>query len=428
MSQDMQNVLLLLLRLDPKNPTLLRFNSVSELQSDDQQLMIGILDLSHKKTSTPMTALRLDGARKDNYNSALAGMNDILKYFYGHEKDNKVGYINMPYSLNEENKKKIFKNIIDVGGEINALLSRGDSPLKNWLENTLVSESNSKIRPHQNVTIITNEFAIPWFWINRGRHDFFLCETCALGMNQLELKSNLNLNQKNEGSFKDEFQKDIDIRALFINGSSELPFANEEVKRITEIIESCESSVIKKSLCRSLKVEKVSSINDLNKIVNSFNCDKELIDQFKILHFSGHYSDENLMINENRINTERLLSPIIQNSLLILDGCSSSRSVSGWSGVGGITSQMINHGAIGCLATVLPVKNDPIIGSIFWKEFYRSFVFFQYPVGQSLLNARKKLRDHFRSLNSEDPTWLFYQLIGSPSTKMFEDDDTLETT
>ena len=164
MTEDMTNILLLLLRLDPSNPAPLRFNSIDELESDDQQLLVGILDPTHKKTCTPMTALRLNGRRKNIYNRALKGVKAISELYYGDER--KVGYVDNPHLLTEEKKKEIFEKIISIGEEINKLLSEGGSTLKEWLDNTLDRDLKIPKRSDQNVTIITNEFAIPWYWIN----------------------------------------------------------------------------------------------------------------------------------------------------------------------------------------------------------------------------------------------------------------------
>jgi hypothetical protein len=421
MTEDIKNVLLLLLRLDPSNPAPLRFNSIDELEFDDQQLLVGILEPTHKKTCTPMTALRLNGKRKSIYNRVLKGVKNISELYYGDER--KLGYIDNPHLLTEEKKKEIFEKIISIGEEINKLLSEGGSTLKEWLDNTLESEPKIPKRSDQNVTIITNEFAIPWYWINKGRDDYFLCESCTLGINQLELNPRPTSNRKTKPEKEEEeLRKKMETRALFIQGSSDLPFADEEMEIIINTIEGIEPTVRRYSRYGRLMVEKVCSPNDLSKFVQSYDSDGPLIEQFKILHFSGHYSSKNLLIDGNVINTERFLEPIIRKSLLVLDGCSSSRDVTGWTDLGGITSEMINYGAFGCIATILPVKANPIVGDVFWKEFYKNFVLLRNPVGQSLLNARLKLRDYFKSIISKDPTWLFYQLIGSPSTKLFEDE------
>jgi hypothetical protein len=219
-----------------------------------------------------------------------------------------------------------------------------------------------------------------------------------------------------------KLQKEENFRALYIKGSSKLPFAEEEMIRITQIIEGVDPTV-KKIKDRNLKVNRVCSMEDLYSLIEKSKDTNEFKDQFKVVHFSGHYSDKCLLIDDRQINTEMLLLPFIQNSLLVLDGCSSSRDVTGWSDVGGITSQMINYGAFGCITTVLPIKDDPIVENVFWKEFYRNFVFLRYSVGFSLHKARLQLKNHYKTLNSTDPTWLFYQLIGSPSTKLFDDAD-----
>lgn len=118
-----------------------------------------------------------------------------------------------------------------------------------------------------------------------------------------------------------------------------------------------------------------------------------------------------------------LLYPVLSGSLLVLDGCNSATKLDAWADVEGLTSSLINKGALGCVVTVLPVKNDPIVSRVLWGAFYRELRRASSTVGQALAKARLELRDHFVAIGSSNPAWAVYQLIGSPAVQLCDEED-----
>jgi hypothetical protein len=117
------------------------------------------------------------------------------------------------------------------------------------------------------------------------------------------------------------------------------------------------------------------------------------------------------------------MQPFVQNSILILDGCSSAKGLNAWSDLNSLTSRLINEGkALGCIVTNLPVKHDPIAGKELWETFYKELRENNSSIGLALVTARRKLKKFYESLGSQDPSWLFYHLIGRPSIKLHEEE------
>ena len=120
------------------------------------------------------------------------------------------------------------------------------------------------------------------------------------------------------------------------------------------------------------------------------------------------------------------IDKIIDGALMVVDGCSSSHGLQGWKDIETVTSQLMYLGALSCIVNVLPVKHDPIISEELWGELYSQLRGRKVSVGQALNKARTALREHFEMMDSKDPAWLFYQLIGNPSVKLLPEEKTAE--
>jgi len=216
---------------------------------------------------------------------------------------------------------------------------------------------------NRHVTIITNDFNIPWYWLKRKPYGPCFCEVCSLGM--LQLATSLSGEQpERDLLYRQRVQDKSHYRALLINGSPALPLTDMELQAIS----------------RSLR-------DSGRRYTHAFDIDQ---------------------------------AEIIDGSVLVLDGCSSSHGLKAWTDVESATARLIRLGAVGCVVTTLPVKNDPIVAEVLWGEFYRELRSGTTTVGQALGKARSALKDHFALLGSNDPTWCLYQLIGSPSVELFE--------
>jgi CHAT domain-containing protein len=112
------------------------------------------------------------------------------------------------------------------------------------------------------------------------------------------------------------------------------------------------------------------------------------------------------------------LKDYIDQALLVLDGCSSSRGLEGWTDTGVVTSELLRLGALGCVVTQLPIRNDPIVGRIFWEKFYGELRTGKVTIGQALLLARRELKRCLEDYRLPNPAWAFYQLVGNPGVQL----------
>jgi hypothetical protein len=266
------------------------------------------------------------------------------------------------------------------------------------------------------VTIITNDFSIPWYWLKNTEHSPFLCEACSLGILQLTTSG---IPPSHERVAQANSQMSRLYRALLVNGSTRLPFANDELDSISrELTEETR----RETRSFRFEVERAVSADDLVRIKRQYRDRARRVREFKVLHFTGHYSADALMMDEVQIEEDDL-KDFIHDSLLVLDGCSSSQGLDAWTDIKGVTQRLLDLGALACIGTVLPVKHDPIVGDVFWGAFYKSIRTGTLSVGQSLVEARKALKAHFKQIDSRNPAWVLYQLVGNPSVRLFEGAD-----
>jgi hypothetical protein len=235
----------------------------------------------------------------------------------------------------------------------------------------------------------------------------------------LQIDSEAN-NKSNSYQFRRRDRKKP-IKALIIDGDSKLPYFDWVLDKIkNELIKS----IWRHSESRPYEIEVARSAKEVTDLTLKHPKRGECEKLFKIVHFSGHYSENGLWANGQEI-PEETMDRFVNNSVLILDGCSSAKNLKAWSDLNSLTSRLINEGkAIGCIVTNLPVKHDPIAGKILWGNFYRELRENNNSIGHALVTARRKLKKFYESLGSSDPSWLFYQLIGRPGIKLHEEYET----
>jgi CHAT domain-containing protein len=210
-------------------------------------------------------------------------------------------------------------------------------------------------------------------------------------------------------------QSDKTYEALLIEGSTNLPFQGEEFNHIAGLL-----SDLDRRATRAFTAHHAKTDVEIYRLLRRGK--DRLLDDFRIVHFSGHYSGEKLLVGDEPIEISALY-PMLNGSLLVLDGCNSATKLDAWADVEGLTSSLINEGALGCVVTVLPVKHDPIVSEVLWGTFYRELRRGSSTVGQALANARNALRDHFNAIGSPNPAWAVYQLIGSPAVAICDEED-----
>jgi hypothetical protein len=404
-----QNVLLVLMRLDlndQANP--LRAGAGS--RGDEMQLLergkpywllAGVLDPRQRSTSVPLTGIPLNDSKLDTYNAILEGFQEISQLFYGDS-----GFINEPQAYSREKQNKVFGLMANVGKLIFELFPE-KNPVRVWLAELLRSEG----RPVP-VTIITNDFGIPWFWLKREQYGGrFLCEASSLGLLQLSA-----VGRPGESANPQCAREDKTYEALLVKGSSEFPFVEEDLKSIEALLETPRRSE------RFFKVQQASTAEKIRDIISGYSW-ADRLDDCCIVHFSGHFSGKHLFLDGVQLPDESLFQ-VLNGSLLVLDGSSNAQGLQAWADVEELSSTLINKGALGCVASVLPVKHDPIVSKILWETFYSHLRRGRTTVGQALVEARLALKKHFVSLDSNNPMWLFYQLIGSAAIQLCEEEET----
>jgi hypothetical protein len=411
--QSPSNVLLVLMRLDlnDRNPLHARRGQEGqEVQLLDKgktyHLLAAVLDPTHRATSAPVTGIELTGSKLETYNKVLREFQEISARFY-----RPGGFIDAPESYTEDRQGEVLDAMASVGCLIHDLFPTKNS-VRDWLDKLLESNDATRARPLQPVTIITNDFNVPWFWLKGERTGPFLCEVCSLGLLQLSSAS-----RSGEAHHTQPGRIDKTYEALLINGSTSLPFLDEEFDTITTLLQDSDRRAV-----RVFKARRANTVDDIMSLCRKY-AEDHLRRNFRIVHFSGHYSGEDLLLGGETV-PQYIIEPVLNGSLLVLDGCSSAHGLKAWTDVEGLTSALINKGgALGCVVTVLPVKDDPIVGAILWEAFYRDLRRGASTVGQALVRARIALRKHFDAIGSRNPVWATYQLIGSPAVQLVDEDD-----
>jgi hypothetical protein len=376
-------------------------------------LLAGILDPTQHNTATPLGAIPFTPAKKKLYNRILERLEYINNEYY--KKD---GFVARPHRFTEDAKGQLLDLIGAIGRSIYDLFEGPSTKLlRKWIEDLLgtseASKSSQRARHH--VTIITNDFNIPWYWMKSWEESPLLCEACSLGMLQL---GNEAVKHETDRGWQLEVQASNLYSALLINGSPALPFGNVELDTIQRVL--CSDPERGSGRNFRFQVERLASVQELYDLRERFPEEGQMTEQFKIVHFTGHYSEKSLTIGEKPVQ-KRLLDQIVDGSVLVLDGCSSSQGLNAWTDVKGVTNELINLGALGCVVTVLPVKHDPVVSEVLWSAFYAALRSGgASSVGRALADARRSLKEHFQRMDSRNPAWALYQLIGNPAVRLFD--------
>lgn len=395
------NVLLVLMRLDLNDP----LHSLETRQGEGTrspeasnkgyQLLAAVLDPSELSTGAPVAGISLTGPKLDSYTHILESFQRISTQFY-----REGGFIDEPESYTNEKQREILEDIARVGRNIFDLFqTEKENPVRAWLAKLL--DPYVAVRSVRPVTIITNDFAVPWFWLKRERYGPFLCEVCPLGIQQLSAAIPAEGNRSQPG------RKDKIYDALVLKGGGNLPFLDEELDNLKKALTGPKHGSEAQDIERLFNTQCAGKLDD----IPTWN--RRQKSSYRLVHFTGHYSSDELILGDKSLPIN-FLRQILNGSLLVLDGCSSGREPDAWADVMGLTSGLLNEGTLGCVVTALPVKHDPIISEVLWGEFYGSLRRGAGTIGEALLNARLALKSHFQDTGSANPAWATYQLIGSP--------------
>jgi hypothetical protein len=409
------NVLLVLLRLDLKTPQQVlpgegapHDNVQFLVEGKQYHLLAGVLDPSDPRSSgAPITLIELADEKLKTYNAILRDFHKISQKFY-----RQGGFIEKPQSYSQDEQEDLAEQISDIGCLIYDLFEDEDPsrkerrPIRDWLGKVLHSEG----RRTQTVTIVTNDLNIPWFWLKRQKYGRFLCEVCPLGLLQLSAGARMES--------PDRVRSASCFRALVIEGAANLPFVGTELDAISGFLGSSN-----KRLPRTFEPHRVTGVDDIRSLHKSYR-KQQLLDEFRIIHFSGDFDREAMILKGESLDWDDLHSfNLLRGALLVLDGLSRAAGSGAWSDVQALTSVLINEWqTMGCIVSVLPVKDDPIISRVFWGAFYKELRLGSSTVAQALLKARGVLRDHFEAIGSKNPAWAFYQLMGSAAVQLCDEE------
>lgn len=413
------NVLLVLMCLDLKDPNPLRSRSGQQsfLEDEDNryQLLVAVLDPAQRSTSAPVMGIKLDEKKRRTYNSIVRQFQEISVRFHGED-----GFIKKPATYTDKMQVAVMDAMSSAGRDIYDLFQAGDEvpflrlAIRDWLDRLLGSSASLRIRqrPIRPVTVLTNDFGVPWFWLKREKTGLFLCEVCSLGLLQLSAVDRATGEQQAPPG-----QKDKTYEALLIQGSTNLPLHEEELNMIAGLLSDHD-----RGAARSFTAAQAKTPTDISDLLMGRDPDS-LLDDFRIVHFSGHYSGQKLNVGKESVAISHLY-PVLNGALLVLDGSSNGGAKSdAWADAERLTSSLLNKGALGCIVTALPVKHDPIVSKVLWGSFYKVLRRDRSTVGQALATARLELRDHFAAIGSNDPAWALYQLIGSPAVQLCDEED-----
>ncbi len=394
------NLLLTLMRLDRNDPNPLRLRSGPLAKDGTYYLLTGILDPTHRNAIVPI-GIDLDGLRREIYNRVLVEFQEISAKFY-----RESGFIEKPDSYTDERQGEILAAMSSIGRLIYDLFPLGSS-VRDWLDR-LLSSNGSGSRPTQSVTILTNDLSLPWYWLKAALSGPFLCEVCFLGL--MPLKAD-----KLPDACHLRGRKDKVYEALLIKGLTSSPFQDEELDMITSFLRKAD-----RGAARIFNAHKAKTANDIWNLLALRQ--EKLLNDFRIVHFSGNYSDEKLLLGDRQIPIS-VLEDVLESSLLVLHGTSNGRGSKAWSDVEGLSWNFMDKHGLGCVMSVLPVKHDPIAGKVLWEAFYRELRRPERTIGQALVKARIRLRNYFMTLGSQNPMWAAYQLIGNPSVQLCNEAD-----
>jgi hypothetical protein len=234
-----KNTFLILIKLDltdtnPLGKPWSGAQGLPRMEADKNYALIaGLLDPSQQTTRTPLTPVSFNSIeRKENYNKILARFEHLIELFY----ESPSGFIFDPGRLDSAQQEAVTDEIRGIGRDIFDLIPR-KTPLCNWFDELFEAAEPgrqvSRRAEERHVTIITNDFNIPWYWMRGTASSPLLCEVCSLGMLQL---ANRNAVELDADLYQlPEAAKDKPLHALLINGSgeSDLPFMEEELSSLS---------------------------------------------------------------------------------------------------------------------------------------------------------------------------------------------------
>jgi hypothetical protein len=421
-----KNVFLVLMKLDleennPLGTPRPGASGLPRMEANGKYALIAaLLDPSQQTTRTPLTPILFSSPeRKAIYNRIIDRFEGLIERYY----DSTAGFLSDPSQLDSRQQESVYTEIRGIGRDIFDLIPN-KSPICSWFNGLFgdpeQQDTKAKRVEEQHLTIITNDFNIPWYWMRVGGSDRLLCEVCSLGMLQLA-----NRNAMESDPDFDQLpglNRNAPLRALLINGSgeSDLPFVDKGLRSLTNFLTKGKES---RRRLRPFEVDSAESVASLLSLKRAHpKVQRRAL--YRLFHYSGHWNYENreLLIGGEALELDEI-KDFVDSAVLALDGCSSSQGLQAWSEIENLTGKLLNLGALGCVVTTLPVKDDPIVSKVFWEALYSELLAESAPttLGQALVKARSTLKLHFAKLGSPNPVWAFYQLIGNPSVRLVDE-------
>src|SRR5262249_54859335 len=165
-----------------------------EMVEDGKYAVIAaLLDPSQQTTRTPLTPILFSPERIITYNKIVTRFERLIKRFY----ESPDGFLFGPERLDRRQQEEINSEILGIGRDISELIPVR-SPISAWFNTLFGDPDQDRYRragraEEQHLTIITNDFNIPWYWMRVGGDHRLLCEVCSLGMLQLANRNAVEL-------------------------------------------------------------------------------------------------------------------------------------------------------------------------------------------------------------------------------------------
>src|SRR5947209_8243068 len=136
-----------------KNPLDTRGGGQRLEEDDRYSFFAAVVDQTHRSTSAPAEIIPLKQATRKRYNEILEKVAKLSERL--------DGFIDSPEAYSVEQQSKAYRDIVEVGRDTLALFP-GTSPVRKWLEKLIRDDKGF----WRTVTIITNDFNVPWYWMN----------------------------------------------------------------------------------------------------------------------------------------------------------------------------------------------------------------------------------------------------------------------
>ena len=274
------------------------------------------------------------------------------------------------------------------------------------------------------VKIVTNDEQIPWEWSFNTQTEEFLSEKFACGITIL---SDISRLQEIEFTFKEGFTK----RDAIMHQDSAIIFGDDcafsddypELKHLVKESEDIEGIV-----------SNMFGENTFNRVNYKQGHFAEIfesqLDKCRILHLTGHFTDDGLYTSEGILGSTWMCNNIFKTKdcrfqrypIVFLNGCFSGAGAHPFQESGpfnkafdamyNLADFFMKAGASASIITRTSVGDE--LARDFAISFYKYLILEKMAIGLALQRAKLDIKEKYPG----DMSWLFYILYGDPTLKI----------